>query len=90
MPYNRSLLRKRVRFNWPPYSPDLNPLDFYLWGYLKSKVYSNPYPDTVEQLKKNIIRECKKINLDTIKSAIRNFSARMQYSSMYYQKRTLD
>lgn len=24
---------------WPPRSPDLNPLDFYLWGYLKSIVY---------------------------------------------------
>ncbi|GFT37136.1 t-complex protein 1 subunit delta [Nephila pilipes] len=22
----------------PPYSPDLNPCDYYLWGYLKSKV----------------------------------------------------
>lgn len=24
---------------WPPRSPDLNPLDFFLWGFLKSKVY---------------------------------------------------
>ena len=23
---------------WPPRSPDLNPLDFCLWGYLKSEV----------------------------------------------------
>ncbi|KAJ4451308.1 hypothetical protein ANN_02769 [Periplaneta americana] len=27
---------------WPPRSPDLNPLDFYLWGHLKSLVYSFP------------------------------------------------
>jgi hypothetical protein len=26
---------------WPPRSPDLTPLDFFLWGYLKSKVYCN-------------------------------------------------
>ena len=25
---------------WPARSPDLNPLDFYLWGYLKNYVYS--------------------------------------------------
>lgn len=24
---------------WPPRSPDLNPLDFFLWGALKAKVY---------------------------------------------------
>ena len=47
-----SLISRNSGFNWPPYSPDLNPLDFYLWGYLKSRVYSNPYPSTVEDLKK--------------------------------------
>jgi hypothetical protein len=27
---------------WPPRSPDLDPLDFYLWGHLKSLVYAAP------------------------------------------------
>lgn len=26
---------------WPPRSPDLTPLDFFIWGYLKNKVYSS-------------------------------------------------
>jgi hypothetical protein len=26
---------------WPARSPDLNPCDFYMWGNLKHKVYSN-------------------------------------------------
>ena len=26
---------------WPARSPDLSPLDFWLWGYLKNKVYSH-------------------------------------------------
>ncbi|XP_076246520.1 histone-lysine N-methyltransferase SETMAR-like [Calliopsis andreniformis] len=25
---------------WPPRSPDLNPFDFFLWGYIKQKVYA--------------------------------------------------
>ncbi|GBN11814.1 hypothetical protein AVEN_177443-1 [Araneus ventricosus] len=25
---------------WPPRSPDITPLDFYLWGYVKQHVYS--------------------------------------------------
>lgn len=24
---------------WPARSPDLNPLDYFLWGYIKNKVY---------------------------------------------------
>lgn len=24
---------------WPPRSPDLTPLDFFLWGFLKDKIY---------------------------------------------------
>ena len=27
---------------WPPRSPDLTSLDFFLWGYLKSVVYETP------------------------------------------------
>ncbi|KAL4126744.1 hypothetical protein QTP88_010953 [Uroleucon formosanum] len=25
---------------WPPRSPDLTPLNFYFWGYMKQKVYA--------------------------------------------------
>ncbi|KAJ4451919.1 hypothetical protein ANN_03397 [Periplaneta americana] len=39
---------------WPPHSPDLNPLDFYLWGHLKSLVYSSPVPD-LESLRNRIV-----------------------------------
>ncbi|KAJ4426353.1 hypothetical protein ANN_27167 [Periplaneta americana] len=39
---------------WPPRSPDLNPLDFYLWGHLKSLVYSSPVPD-LESLRNRIL-----------------------------------
>jgi hypothetical protein len=30
---------------WSPRSPDLNPLDFYLWGHSKSSVYLSPVDD---------------------------------------------
>lgn len=42
---------------WPPRSPDLTPLDFFCWGYLKSKVYLTP-PQDIEQLRERIIQEC--------------------------------
>jgi hypothetical protein len=31
--------------NWPAWSPDLNPLDFWLWGHLKTSAYSGPIND---------------------------------------------
>ncbi|KAJ4442906.1 hypothetical protein ANN_04500 [Periplaneta americana] len=39
---------------WPPRSPDLNPLDFYLGGHLKSLVYSSPVPG-LESLRNRIV-----------------------------------
>ena len=61
--------------SWPPRSPDLNPCDFFLWGYLKSVVY-NPLPKTLDDLKVNLEREIKKINKDMLKSTFSNFEKR--------------
>src|SRR6218665_1153239 len=36
---------------WPPNSPDLNPLDYYVWNALKELVYAGrrkPFPNTDE------------------------------------------
>ena len=38
------------KHKWPPRSPDLNPCDYFLWGYLKGRVYS-PLPKTLDDLK---------------------------------------
>ena len=37
--------------NWPPRSPDLTPCDFFLWGYIKGKVFYSPLPATLDQIK---------------------------------------
>jgi len=42
---------------WPPPSPDINPLDFFLWGYIKDKLFSTPVPD-ITNLKAKITRFC--------------------------------
>ena len=61
---------------WPPHSPDLNPLDFFLSGYLKDKVYT-PKPATLQDLKNAIRREIEKITLEMCKSVIDNFKKRL-------------
>ena len=40
--------------SWPPRSPDLTPLDFCLWGLMKSEVYRKKV-DTRDQLLFNIL-----------------------------------
>ena len=41
---------------WPPRSPDLTPCDFFLWGYLKNKVFTTP-PENIDVLRQRIIEE---------------------------------
>ncbi|GFW50872.1 uncharacterized protein TNCV_3591541 [Trichonephila clavipes] len=41
--------------NWPPRSCDLTPLDYVLWGYVKSLVYADK-PQTLDHLEDNIRR----------------------------------
>ena len=54
---DRVVSRKFIRGrDWPARSPDLNPLDFFIWGLLKSRVYS-PRPNNLAQLEANIRRE---------------------------------
>ncbi|KAJ4428010.1 hypothetical protein ANN_24024 [Periplaneta americana] len=42
---------------WPARSPDMSPLDFYLWGRLKSLVYASAAPN-VEVLQQRIEHAC--------------------------------
>lgn len=48
---------------WPPRSPDLTPLDFFLWGNLKRRVYVN-VPNTREELAEKIIQAANELRED--------------------------
>jgi hypothetical protein len=50
---------------WPPRSPDLSPPDFFLWGYLKDKVFQSA-PQNLHQLVNNIAHEIHSITQDTL------------------------
>ena len=54
--FNQNFPRKWIGRNsplceFPPRSPDITPLDFYLWGALKEKVYKSRPQD------KNCVKE---------------------------------
>lgn len=53
---------------WPARSPDVTPLDFYLWGYLKNKIYED-MPPNAEAMKQRILAECAAIPPEQIRNA---------------------
>lgn len=71
------LISLRGDINWPARSPDLSPCDFFLWGYLKSKVYEHR-PRTLDQLKTAIRSETAAISQDMLVKVMRNFEERLR------------
>lgn len=74
--FGDNVISLKTLIEWPPHSPDLNPLDFFLWGHLKEHVYSPP-PTDLKQLKAAIVRKVKQISIDTCRAVIVNFNRRI-------------
>ena len=66
------LISLRGDIGWPAHSSHLNPYDFFLWGYLKSKVYSNR-PQSIKHLKDAIRQEITTIPHEMIRRVMDNF-----------------
>ena len=58
--FEERLISIRCDVEWAPHSPDLNPPDFYLWGFLKDNVYQGN-PQTIEELKTAITAKIRAI-----------------------------
>ncbi|GFW76411.1 putative LOC100569746 [Trichonephila clavipes] len=64
--------------NWPPRSCDLTPLDYFLWGYVKSLVYAAK-PQTLDHLEENIRRVIADIRPQMLEKVIDNWTSRLDY-----------
>jgi len=67
----------RGDIGWPPRSPDLTPCDFFLWGYLKAKVYEQR-PQSLRALKEAITQEVEAIPPEMTQRVMNNFRERLQ------------
>jgi len=61
---------------WPPRSPDITPLDFLLWRYVKDKVFSTPVPD-ITNLKARITDAFATITEDVLENTWRETDCRL-------------
>ncbi|GFW46755.1 uncharacterized protein TNCV_2981111 [Trichonephila clavipes] len=64
--------------NWPTRSCDLTPLDYFLWGYVKSLVYADK-PQTLDHLEDNIRRVIADIRPQMLEKVIENWTSRLDY-----------
>jgi hypothetical protein len=75
--FGERIISRRTRRPWPPRSPDLSACDYFLWGYLKSKVYANR-PNSLQDLRQNIVQEIRQIPRETRQKVLNNFVWRLQ------------
>ncbi|GFY07082.1 histone-lysine N-methyltransferase SETMAR [Trichonephila clavipes] len=64
--------------NWPPRSCDLTPLDYFLWGYVKSLVNADKQ-QTLDHLEENIRRVIADIRPQMLEKVIENWTSRLDY-----------
>ena len=75
--FSDKLISRKCDSRWSPYSPELNQLDFYLWGYLKDQVYAHNL-QSIPDLKAEITVRIKAIPREECAKVIENFARRIQ------------
>jgi hypothetical protein len=62
---------------WPPYSPDINPLDFSLWAILESKACAKPHSN-LKSLRQGLQRAWSEISMDVGRARCESFVSRLK------------
>ena len=62
---------------WPPNSPDLNPVDYKIWGIRQDKVYRTKIRD-IEELRQRILHAWVEFDQLVIDAAIGQWHTRLQ------------
>ena len=75
--FDDRLISRRCDVEWAAHSPDVNPPDVYLWGYLKDNVYENN-PQAIGELKAAITGKIRQIPKEECARIFDNFARRVQ------------
>ncbi|WKX93102.1 hypothetical protein Q1695_010826 [Nippostrongylus brasiliensis] len=62
---------------WPPNSPDLNPMDYSIWSMLKSKACATS-DASIDSLKEALKKASEEIDEDVLRAAIDTFLKRLR------------
>jgi hypothetical protein len=61
---------------WPPHSPDITPLDFFLWGYIQYIVFKTPVT-SLDEPKLRIVAVIEKVTPQMLENAWREIEYRL-------------
>lgn len=61
---------------WPPYSPDLNPMDYSIWSILEARACAKRHKN-VESLKQSLRREWDRLTPEELRRVAENFKTRL-------------
>lgn len=62
---------------WPPSSPNLNPLDYFVWTHVEEKACATAHPN-ITAMKQAVNEIWARMDADILKSAISKFRSRLQ------------
>jgi transposase len=74
---SRWMGRSSPNLPWPPYSPDLTPMDFFLWGWVKDRIYRTPVGN-LNELRVRIEQAFQALPMDMVHRAISSYPRRLQ------------
>lgn len=63
---------------WPPRSPDLTPLDFFLWGYVKNYAFSVEI-QSLSYMKERIKQAIEAVSIETFEKVWKNINTRINH-----------
>ncbi|GFT25622.1 putative DD41D transposase [Trichonephila clavipes] len=77
-PFGDRLISRFGPVNWPPRSCDSTPLEYFLWGYVKSLVYADK-PQMLDHLEDIIRRVIADVRPQMFGKVIENWMSRLDY-----------
>lgn len=75
--FGNRICARGSEFSWPPFSPDLTPLDYWFWNGMKTYVGSQ-CPQTLDQVESIVKEYCSFVTPQMVRKAIHDMPARLQ------------
>lgn len=74
--FDERVISRLMDHPWAPHSPDLNPLDFFLWGHLKDKMSGEQF-ETLDELKNRVQQLARAVTTQQCEDTIHHFVYRL-------------
>ena len=78
--FNTRLLALSTHHEWSSHSPDLNPLDFWLWGAAKQFIFAEK-SRCLDDIKENVAHYIQQVSPQTARKVGQKFGAALRHVS---------